>query len=182
VALNLFDLTSTQQFLALDARTLDLGFVGLPNPGASQGQLSVCLALDSIVVALPAAHALVGQPELHLSDLDSDFFVGMSAKSHPGARQWLLDTCSQAGFIGKILQEADGESAAIKFVADGMGVALVPDQVIALPHDRVVFRSPLPSLHRESCIAWRAENTSPALKEYLRVVKELSPLTVVPPV
>jgi DNA-binding transcriptional LysR family regulator len=98
----------------------------------------------------------------------------MSAKTHPGAREWLLETCQSAGFTAKILQEADTEPTAIKFVADGLGVALMPEQITGLPHEGVLFRPLSPTLRRESTIAWRADNPSKPLKDYIQIVKDLS--------
>jgi DNA-binding transcriptional LysR family regulator len=98
----------------------------------------------------------------------------MSARTHPGAREWLLETCRSGGFAGKILQETDGEATAIRFVADGLGVALMPEQITDLPHEGVVFRPLSPALRRESAIAWRADNASKPLKDYIQIVKDLS--------
>ncbi|MEP6672831.1 MAG: LysR substrate-binding domain-containing protein [Chthoniobacter sp.] len=98
----------------------------------------------------------------------------MSAQTHPGAREWLLETCQAAGFNGKILQEADAEPMAMRFVADGLGVALMPEQITGLPHETVVFPPLSPRLHRESTVAWRADNPSKPLHDYIQIVKDLS--------
>ncbi len=174
VALNLFDLTSAEQFQALDSGKIDLGFIGL-NPALSGHDLhSECVAYDAILVALPSGHPLVKKSKIKLADLAPLFFVGMSAKTHPGTREWLLDLCQHAGFAGKILQEADVEPTALKFVAGGLGVALLPEQVVELPHEGVVFRPLSPPLQRESTVAWRADNPSRPLMDYVQIVKDLS--------
>ncbi|MEA3208214.1 MAG: hypothetical protein QOE70_1271 [Chthoniobacter sp.] len=174
VALNLFDLTSAEQYQALDARKIDLGFVGLRPALSGHHFLSDCVAHDTILVALPARHPLAKKPKVKLADLAPQFFIGMSAKTHPGAREWLLETCQSAGFAAKILQEADTEPTAIRFVADGLGVALMPEQITGLPHEGVVFRPFSPPLRREATIAWRADNPSKTLRDYIQIVKELS--------
>jgi DNA-binding transcriptional LysR family regulator len=174
VALNLFDMTSAEQFLALDGRKIDLGFVGIRAPVSSSHLLSDCVAHDTILLALPKSHRLAKKAAVELSELASQFFIGMSAKTHPGARDWLMETCRQAGFTGRILQEADNESTVIQFVTDGLGVALLPEQITGLPHEGVVFRPLAPPLLRESTIAWRADNPSRPLKDYIQIVKELS--------
>jgi len=176
VALNLFDMTSAEQFQALDGRKIDLGFVGLRPAVADAGVLFEYVAHDVISVALPSKHPLTKRPKMKLADLASQFFIGMSAKTHPGAREWLLETCKSAGFEAKILQEADGEPIAIKFVADGLGVALMPDQIARLSHEGVVFVPLTPPLYRESTMAWRVDNSSKPLKDYIQIVKELSAL------
>jgi DNA-binding transcriptional LysR family regulator len=174
VALNLFDMTSAEQFLALDGRRIDLGFVGLRPALSGHALLSECVAYDTMLAALPARHPLAKKATVKLAQLASQFFIGMSAKTHPGAREWLTGICKDAGFAGRILQEADSDPTVIQFVADGLGVALLPEQITGLPHEGVVFRPLLPPLLRESTIAWRADNSSKPLKDYIQIVKELS--------
>ena len=174
VALNLFDMTSAEQFVALDLRKIDLGFVGLAPALSGHTLLSECVAQDTMLVALPTRHPLAKKRRIALAELAPQFFIGMSARTHPGAREWLTETCLGAGFHGRILQEADSEPAVIKFVADALGVALLPEQVAGLPHEGVVFRPFTPPLRRESTIAWRADNLSKPLKDYIRIVKDLS--------
>jgi DNA-binding transcriptional LysR family regulator len=174
VALNLFDMTSSEQFQALDDHKIDLGFVGLRPALSGHDFLSECVAYDTILVALPASHPLANKAKLKLSNLAPEFFIGMSAETQPGAREWLLETCQSAGFEVNILQEADAEPTAIKFVADELGVALMPGQITGLPHEGVVFRPLSPPLRRESTIAWRADTLSKPLQDYIQIVKDLS--------
>ena len=174
VALNLFDMSSSGQLDALAGRKIDLGFIGLRPASPDHDLLSECVGFDTILAALPSRHPLAGKSKVKLADLAPQFFIGMSAKTHPGAREWLLETCQHAGFAAKILQEADGEPTAIKFVADGLGVALIPEQVTELPHEGVVFSPLSPPLRRESTIAWRADNPSKPLQDYIQIVKDLS--------
>ncbi len=98
----------------------------------------------------------------------------MSETAYPGYRHWLTTTCQQVGFTPKVLQDADIERTVIRAVAAGLGVALLPDQVKKLPHENVVFRPLAPTVMTESCIAWKGENTSVALRAYVEIVKERS--------
>ena len=174
VALNLFDMTCAEQFTALENHKIDLGFIGLRPALSNHDLLAEGVAHDTMLVALAARHPLAKRAKIKLAELAPQFFIGMSAKAHPGARKWLLGTCESAGFAGKILQEADVEPTAIRFVADGLGVALMPEQVTGLPHEGVVFRPLSPPLRRESTIAWRADNPSKPLQDYIQIVKDLS--------
>jgi DNA-binding transcriptional LysR family regulator len=196
VALNLFDMTSAEQLHALAARKLDLGFVASPLHKIDDSEhgarkidlgfvglrpdlsgydlLSDCVAFDTMLVALPARHPLAKESKVHLADLAPQFFTSISETVHPGERNWLLETCQSAGFTAKILQQANSELTAMKFVADGLGVTLMPEQITKLPHEGVVFRPLSPPLRRESTIAWRADNPSKPLQDYIQIVKELS--------
>ena len=57
-------------------------------------------------------------------------------------------------------------------MAAGLGVALLPEQVRKLPHADVVFRELNPKVTTESCIAWKADNTSTALKAYINIISD----------
>ena len=59
-------------------------------------------------------------------------------------------------------------------MADGLGVALLPEQIAGLPHEGVVFRPLTPPLRREATIAWRADNPSKPLQDYIRIVQDLA--------
>lgn len=174
VALNLFDMSCTEQFSALEARKIDLGFVGLGPRHPTPELLSECVARDTVLVALVKDHPLTRKAKIKLADLAPEFFIAMSDKAHPGKREWLTEICKATGFTPRILQEADGELTAINFVADGLGVAFLSEQVTALPHEGVAFHPLSPPLLRDSCIAWRADNPSQPLQDYIRIVKELS--------
>jgi DNA-binding transcriptional LysR family regulator len=167
-------MTSAEQFLALESRKIDLGFVGIRTSVPGGHLVSECVAHDTMLAVLPAGHPLAKEAAIKLPQLASQFFIGMSAKTHPGAREWLMEICRKAGFAGRILQEADSEPTVMQFVADGLGVALLPEQTIGRTHEGVVFRPLAPPLLRESTIAWRADNISKPLKDYIQIVKELS--------
>jgi DNA-binding transcriptional LysR family regulator len=174
VALNLFDMTPAEQFRALEARKIDLGFVGLRFPSAARDLQWECIARHKTVVVLPARHPLTKKSRLSLDDLKTMFFVGMSEKTHPGFRDWLAATCQSAGFAPRILQDADLEPGLMRFVAEGLGVTLAREQIKNLPHPGVAFRQLNPPVRAEYWVAWNRDNTSKALHEYIRIVKNLA--------
>ena len=171
IALNLFDMAPAEQFRALEARKIDLGFVGLPPP-TTMGHLQwESIARHRTVVVLPLRHPLARKPQVSLRELKAMFFVGMSEKTHPGFRNWLSETCQQADFTPRILQDAELEPALMTFVADGLGVSLAREHLKKLPHPGVAFRPLTPLLKSDYCIAWNRDNDSRALQEYIRIVK-----------
>src|ERR1051326_6366628 len=60
IAVNLFDMPPAEQLSALDARKIDLGFVGLRPPASKNMALLnwECVAHHNVVVVLPANHPL----------------------------------------------------------------------------------------------------------------------------
>ena len=179
IAVNLFDMSPAEQLRALEARKIDLGFVGLRPPVAGKNSAGLtweCVARHKIVVVLPARHPLAKKNNIKLTDLKSLFFVAMSEQTHPGSRDWLSSLCHGAGFTPRILQDVDLESGLMTFVAEGLGVTLAREQIRNLPHRGVVFRPLATALKADYWIAWHQENRSKALLQYIEVVKKQAAL------
>jgi DNA-binding transcriptional LysR family regulator len=174
VALNLFDMAPADQFRALEARKIDLGFVGLRPPASTAHLKWEIIARHRTVVVLPAKHPLARKSQVSLRDLKAMFFVGMSEKTHPGFRNWLIETCQQAGFTPRILQDAELEPALMTFVAEGLGVSLAREHIKKLPHPGVALRPLTPPVKSDYCIAWNRDNDSRALQQYVQIVKGLA--------
>jgi DNA-binding transcriptional LysR family regulator len=174
VMLNLFDMSPGEQFRALEARKIDLGFVGTRPPESNRDLQWESLAQHKAVVVLPLKHPLSRQKHVRLSDLKSMFFVGMSEKTHPGFREWLNEICRPGGFTPRILQDAEIEPALMTFVAEGFGVTIFREQMKSLPHPGVAFRPLHPAVKTDYCVAWNRKNDSRALQQYLEVLRGLA--------
>jgi DNA-binding transcriptional LysR family regulator len=174
VAMNLFDMAPAEQFRALEARKIDLGFVGLRPPAASGDLEWESIAQHRTVVILPANHPLARKRQVNLRELKTMFFVGMSEKTHPGFRDWLCETCRPAGFTPRILQDADLEPALMTFVAEGLGVTLAREHIKKLAHPGVIFRPLTPPVKTDYWIAWNRKNDSRGLQQYIQIVKGIA--------
>src|SRR5258706_15577204 len=174
IALNLFDMTPTEQFRALEAGKIDLGFVGLRFAAAAKDLQWECIDRHETVVVLPVKHPLAKKQRISLDELKGMFFVGMSEKTYPGFREWLCETCERAGFTPRILQDAELEPALMTFVAEGLGVTLAREHIKKLPNPGVAFRPLVPPVKADYCIAWNGDNDSRALQRYIEIVKGLT--------
>ncbi len=178
-SVNLFDMSPAEQLRALEARKIDLGFVGLRPPHASKNTAGLaweCVARHKVVVVLPESHSLAKKAKIKITDLKSLFFVAMSEQTHPGSRDWLSSICQGSGFTPRILQDVDLESGIMTFVAEGLGVTLAREQIKNLPHRGVVFRPLAGAAKADYWIAWHRENHSKALLQYIEVVKKQAAL------
>jgi DNA-binding transcriptional LysR family regulator len=177
IALNLFDMTPAEQFRALEAGKIDLGFLGLRPPAAHRELQWESIARHRTVAVLPQNHPLARKRQVKLGELKTMFFVGMSEKTHPGFRQWLSETCQPAGFAPRILQDAELEPALMTFVAEGLGVTLAREHIKKLPHPGVVLRPLTPAVKTDYCVAWSRDNQSRALQQFIEIVKGLTART-----
>src|SRR6185295_64394 len=149
IAVNLFDMSPAEQLRALEARKIDLGFVGLRPPTTSKDLQWECITHHEIVAVLPTDHPMAKKQSIQLPLLKHEFFIGMSERSHPGFRDWLIAACEPAGFIPWIIQDADLESALMHVVAQGLGITFARSQIRKLPHPGVVFRAIVPTIQTD---------------------------------
>src|ERR1044071_4880960 len=69
VAVNLFDMSPAEQLRALEARKIDLAFVGLRPPAAGKNLAALdweCIAHHNVVAVLPARHPLAKKSKVKL--------------------------------------------------------------------------------------------------------------------
>ena len=77
-----------------------------------------------VSLALPKSHPHANKPEIPLSLLKEEPFIGLN-RMYPNYGDWLLKVCRRVGFKPRIVKEADGAASALAFVAAGFGVAVV---------------------------------------------------------
>jgi len=175
IAVNLFDMSPAEQLRALEARKIDLGFVGVRAPANNKNLVMLaweCIGQHQLVVVLPAKHVLAKKNKIKMEDLKSLFFVAMSEATHPGSHTWLSGVCQRAGFTPRILQDVELESDLMSFIAEGLGVTLAREQIKNLAHPGVVFRPLTEPAKADYWIAWHQENRSQALRHCIEIVKK----------
>jgi DNA-binding transcriptional LysR family regulator len=173
VSVNLFDMTCGDQFDALAEGKIDVGFVGLSEPIQERGFQFQSVGSYETVAALAKTNQLAKKAVINLKDLEPMFFISLSETSYPSYHRWLTRTCRRVGFSPKILQQAHIEQTILQSIEDNLGVALLPEQVRKLPvPPDVVFRPIKPTVTTESSLAWKAENSSAALKDYVHLVRD----------
>src|SRR5260221_3896818 len=103
-------MTPGEQYRALDERQIDLGFVCFRTGSIGKELRWACVGHDNMMAAVAAGNALAKKPKIDLTDLEPMFFVGISAKTHPGSNECLHDRRREAGFTPRILPDADRET------------------------------------------------------------------------
>jgi DNA-binding transcriptional LysR family regulator len=94
-------------------------------------------------LALPKSHPYAEKPEIPLSLLKEEAFIGLN-RMYPNYGEWLLKVCQRVGFKPRIVKEADGAASALAFVAAGFGVAVVSEPLQKIPAKDVIFRELAP--------------------------------------
>ena len=105
----------------LDIRTEPADGAGIRLDGYARHELVV----EELVAVLPAAHPLAGVPEVSLRDLAEEPWVDHDIYDSPIGRI-VLSACSAAGFAPRYAARLDDHRAALRLVAAGIGVTVLP--------------------------------------------------------
>jgi len=166
-AVNLFDLSATEQAEALAKNRLDAGFIGFASEADDAGLEKEKIGSCAFIAALPKNHRAARLSAIPLQSLASDFFFTISETSYPAAFQVVARACEAAGFRPKILQSAQRGFTLLNLVAANCGVALIPEPLRALPHPGVIFRPLETPINESLYLAWSKKSPS-ALRAALR--------------
>lgn len=135
------------------------------------------VANERLVIALHEGHPLSQRPSLLMSDLAGQPFVTLPL--HPGAilHDFLHRLANGAGYAPEIVQVAPDSQTLMALVAAEIGVALTVSSVPEnFQYPGVVFL-PLddPAEPIQLRLVWHKDNSSPALREVLRLSETVLP-------
>jgi DNA-binding transcriptional LysR family regulator len=130
---------------------------------------------EPMVVALPEAHELSGQPRVSLNRLAGEPFILFPRKIGPGFHDLIVSLCQRAGFSPRVAQEANDMQTIVSLVAAGLGVALVPASCQNFRRVGVVYKAIRDEGAKATmAVAWRRDDKSPVLDAFLNVVREVA--------
>ncbi len=151
----------------LETGLTDVAIVTLP---VEDAHLTVVpLFSEEMVVAVWRGHPLSALSSVQLRDLAKTAWV-LSPENYE-LREATLVACQQAGFSPRVVLDGGEIDTLLRFVAAGLGVALVPRLAVQEVQDLVALRVADQVLQRSLGLVWRGDRVaSPAaraLREFL---------------
>jgi DNA-binding transcriptional LysR family regulator len=178
VELRLTEMDTTPQIEALNARQLDLGFVGLGLPTEEISDLElVTIREEKLMAVLPQDHPLAnkGRTTLPLAALAKEQFIFGARQTASFYNPWLIVLCQQAGFQPHVVQEFGQPVTVLNYVAAGLGVTILPAQFSRMSTVGVKFiplARPAPSYRY--CATWSPENKHSALGHFIEIARKVA--------
>lgn len=127
VTLDLKNVPTVGQVEALEAHTLDVGFVRLP---LTAPKLAITqLHSEPFVMVLPKTHKLAREKNLTVAHLAEEPFVIYGQRWAPEFYQSWTGICRRAGFTPVVVQETAEMDTALALVSAGLGVGIMPEGV-----------------------------------------------------
>jgi len=168
VEIRLQDMSTGEQFAALEAGAIDVGFLRLP-PSPPDGYAAARVADDRMVLV---TQARASPRELSLADCRDAPFILLDAARSPDFRAHTLLLFAKYGLKPKVVQNVTEFSTALAFVRAGMGMTLVP---ASLKDEPLAGLGLHPVRAREARwsvgACWRRRNTNPALRRFLKLME-----------
>jgi DNA-binding transcriptional LysR family regulator len=130
---------------------------------------------DEVRLALPHDHPLATADVVELSALAQENWIA----GCPRCRGHLLQLCSTAGFSPHVGFETEDYVAVLGLVAEGLGVALIPDLILRTAHHRDVVTVPMePASRRSISVVTTADlQRVPAVQATIEALIEASKAT-----
>ncbi|MBY8339622.1 LysR family transcriptional regulator [Streptomyces spinosirectus] len=171
VTLDIREMTTAPQIVALRDNTIDIGLLREP---AAEADLSFRTVLDEPFVAvLPAAHPLAAQRTVQLRKLANEPFVLLPRAVGPQLYDRITGLCATAGFTPRTTQHAVEWQTVCALVETGLGVSLAPASIRRIRLKGVAFRRIEPGTARTRvAVAWRTNDQSPLVAHLLAVVSK----------
>ncbi|GAA3288355.1 LysR family transcriptional regulator [Nesterenkonia halobia] len=138
---------------------------------------SAVIALEEVMVVLPATHRLASAARVDLAELGEEPWVTLPGGTGSALHNRLNSLSMAAGVVPRVVQVAPDSWTLVVLVGAGMGCALSLDSVRDnVSSDGVVFRS-LASSERplEVRMIWRRADDNPALHAVIGIAKAMFP-------
>jgi DNA-binding transcriptional LysR family regulator len=130
---------------------------------------------ERLVALLPEAHRLAREDAIALSALADEEFILFPREIAPRLCDAFMSIFRRAGFEPRVRNESFHTGWDLGVLAEIPAVALAPQTVAgALPDGIVAVSLSEPSDSLETCILWRADDSSPAVAAFVAVARTLT--------
>lgn len=174
VAVDLEETLPRNMQQALERGNIDVG-IGFQLT-APHDLSSRILLREPLCAVLPQGHPLSNTKQISVSELACERFVTFPKKTAPVLHDAVMDTCRKNGFEPDIQLETHLQQTIVNLVAEGLGIALVPDSMRRLKLEGAVFRPLVQSEEIEQRLYWHNENTNPCLSGFLATIPDATPI------
>ncbi|MCI3272210.1 LysR family transcriptional regulator [Streptomyces cylindrosporus] len=177
VHLDIHEMTTAPQLVALHDRTIDIGL--LREPPADEPELGFRTVLtEPFVAVLPSAHPLAAGRSVQLARLADAPFVLLPRRVGPSLHDQITGLCTAAGFTPRVVQHAVEWQTVCALVETGLGVSLAPASIRRIRLKGVAFRRIDPGTARTRvAVAWRKNDQDPLVAHLLATLNQAPPST-----
>ena len=171
VALSVIVMNSRDQLVALREGRLSGGFL-LSRPADERNFEAIKVLADRIMVAVSKTSRFARQRPNCLADFAGETFFWFPRGVNPVYYDDIIRACRRGKLEANIFEGGLNDTANLSLVAAGLGCTFVPSEARRRKPQNVVLL-PVEDLNVELTMefVWRAENCSPALGNFIKVLE-----------
>jgi DNA-binding transcriptional LysR family regulator len=147
------------------------------SPGPMRGLETKVLHREPLCLAAPAGHRFASSRNITRDDLVREPLIASPAEVAPALRQAIMDYLAPSEGKLSIRLETQLQQTIVSLVAEGIGVALVPQSLQNLALAGVVFRPLACAPVVEHVLFWQSSNSNPALSRFLATAEVMRSTT-----
>ncbi|NQE61524.1 LysR family transcriptional regulator [Caulobacter sp. RHG1] len=167
VALRLRELMPSALDEALHQGEID---IAISFPAEAMVDVSSKLLLrEPMVLAVPLDHRLAGARSVRLENLADETFIIAPRDTARTLHDAVLERCREAGFTPKLGFEVYLQQTIVAFVAEGLGIALVPQSMRKAQVQGAAFVTLATPPMIDLVATWRSSNPNPCVPPFLSV-------------
>lgn len=135
------------------------------------------ISLDRHTVITPKDHPLTQLDRVTIEDIQDYEYVMLATQAGDFARENFMHWCHDAGFKPRVAQTVPDSITMAYCVNAGVGIAVNTTPALADVPDTSLVATPLETGHEPTplVLVYHEENTSPALREVLRIAEDALP-------
>lgn len=172
VCVQIFEMSPSEQERALASGEIDLALLGAASPSLKRRHHTRAVRVAHMAAVVPTEHPLSSHRAINLTELGQDTFITLDAKHFPNRPQTLTRLFERAKINPDIAVHASGLTELLGLVSAGVGVAVVPDDLVRLAHPGVSFiRLKSPRLKLTSAAVWRKETAAAPITDLVDLIE-----------
>ena len=158
---------------ALAAGKFDVGILFPTHP--IPGLRTRLVHREPLCAAIPSGHRLSTRTDLEAADLAGESFIMIARETAATLHDAITNYCYAGGFAPVVYLEVQLQQTIVNLVAEGLGVALVPQSMRTVQTSRVVYLPLRGAPAIDQLIAWRDSNLNPALTGLIAIAETIHP-------
>ncbi|GAA4500466.1 LysR substrate-binding domain-containing protein [Gluconacetobacter tumulicola] len=137
------------------------------DPGFIRGLETRAILNEPLCLAVPSDHPLAVRPLIEAKDLEDEPLIAAPVEVSSMLRDAIVQYCRSGGFEPTIRLETQLQHTIVNLVAEGLGIALVPQGIRKVTVAGTIFRDLENAPIVNHVVAWRPGNLNPALVPFL---------------
>jgi DNA-binding transcriptional LysR family regulator len=166
--------TTAELLALLKHDVLDSAVVSIDAAELPSGLEGVVVDRDDLVLVGPVGHRLEVFDKVPIRELDGEDQVGF--RRGAGLRAAADDVLTAHGIVPRVTIESNEMPVLVGLVANGLGVAILPQRFVSEPTPGVFSRPIVPPINPPLSLVWRnGRQYPPAAEDFLRFIAAEAP-------